>query len=125
MSLQGLTGSLSEELDTHQINVNIVCPGIIDTSRWDNTNSRREEWERLETNTPMRMTGIGNDIASTIVLLCSNQVHWITGQPINIDLNKVAALWLTACEETFRQSIHAGSMYSTKPPRERMRSTSS
>ena len=36
MSLQGLTGSLSKELGDYNINVNTVCPGVIDTSRWDN-----------------------------------------------------------------------------------------
>ena len=95
MSLQGLTGSLSEELDTHQINVNIVCPGIIDTSRWDNkrdnTPTGREDWERLETNTPMGRPGTGTDVASTIVFLCSDQAHWISGQSINIDGGQVSS----------------------------------
>ena len=34
-------------------------------------------------------------------------------------LDRVAALWLTASDEVFRQRIHAGSMYGSKSPRER------
>ena len=37
----------------------------------------------------------------------------------NLDLDKIAALWLTASEEVFRRRIRDGSMYSSKSPRER------
>ena len=95
MGLQGLTGSLSKELGPHNINVNTVCPGVIDTSRWDNkrdnTPGGREEWERLETNIPMGRTGTGTDVANTIVFLCSDEGHWISGQSINIDGGQVSS----------------------------------
>ena len=95
MSLQGLTGSLSKELGDHDINVNTVCPGVIDTSRWDNkrdnTPTGREDWERLETNIPMGRPGTGTDVASTIVFLCSQEAHWISGQSINIDGGQVSS----------------------------------
>ena len=35
-----------------------------------------------------------------------------------MDFDRVAALWLTAAEETFRQRIYTNSRYSTKAPRE-------
>ena len=38
----------------------------------------------------------------------------------SLDLDKIAAVWLTASEEVFRQRIHVGSLYSLKSPRERM-----
>ena len=95
MSLQGLTGSLSKELGDYNINVNTVCPGVIDTSRWDNkrdnTPTGREDWERLETNIPMGRPGTGTDVASTIVFLCSQEAHWISGQSINIDGGQVSS----------------------------------
>ena len=95
MGLQGLTGSLSKELGPHNINVNTVCPGVIDTSRWDNkrdnTPGGREEWERLETNIPMGRPGTGTDIANMIVYLCSEQGCWISGQSINIDGGQVSS----------------------------------
>ena len=95
MSLQGLTGSLSKELGDYNINVNTVCPGVIDTSRWDNkrdnTPTGREDWERLESNIPMGRPGTGTDVASTIVFLCSDEAHWISGQSINIDGGQVSS----------------------------------
>ena len=95
MGLQGLTGSLSKELGEHQINVNCVCPGVIDTSRWDNkrdnTPGGRDEWQRLETNIPMGRTGTGVDVANMIVFLCSDAGHWVSGQCINIDGGQVSS----------------------------------
>ncbi len=95
MSLQGLTGSLSKELGDYNINVNTVCPGVIDTSRWDNkrdnTPGGRDDWERLESNIPMGRPGTGADVASTIVFLCSEEAHWISGQSINIDGGQVSS----------------------------------
>ena len=95
MGLQGLTGSLSKELGQYQINVNCVCPGIIDTSRWDdkrdNAPGGREEWERLETAIPMGRTGTGDDVASAIVFLCSDEGHWVSGQCINVDGGQVSS----------------------------------
>ena len=38
----------------------------------------------------------------------------------NLDFGKVAALWLTASEEVLRHRIRAGSLYSSKSPREQM-----
>ena len=38
----------------------------------------------------------------------------------SLDFDRVAAVWLTASEEVFRQRIHGESLYSTKSPRERM-----
>ena len=38
----------------------------------------------------------------------------------SLDFDRIAALWLTASEDVFRQRIHVGSLYSSKSPRERM-----
>ena len=37
----------------------------------------------------------------------------------SLTLDRIAAVWLTASEEVFRQRIHAGSLYSSKSSRER------
>ncbi len=95
MSLQGLTGSLSKELGQYQINVNCVCPGVIDTSRWDdkrdNDPGGREHWERLAANIPLGRPGTGTDVATTIAFLCSDEARWISGQSINIDGGQVSS----------------------------------
>ena len=38
----------------------------------------------------------------------------------SLDFDDITALWLTASEEIFRRRIHDGSLYRSKPPRERM-----
>lgn len=95
MGLQGLTGSLSKELGPHQINVNSICPGVIDTSRWDNkrdnTPGGREHWERLESNIPMGRPGTGVDVANMVVFLCSDEGRWVSGQSINVDGGQVSS----------------------------------
>ena len=95
MSLQGLTGSLSKELGEYQINVNTVCPGVIDTSRWDNkrdnTPGGQADWERLETNIPMGRAGTGTDVANMIVFLSSEEGRWVSGQSINVDGGQVSS----------------------------------
>lgn len=38
----------------------------------------------------------------------------------SLDFDRIAAVWLTASEEVFRQRIHVGSLYVSKSPRKRM-----
>lgn len=38
----------------------------------------------------------------------------------SLDFDRIAAVWLSASEDVFRQRIYFGSLYSTKSPRERM-----
>ena len=38
----------------------------------------------------------------------------------SLDFDRIAAIWLTASEDVFRQRIHVGSLYSAKSLRERM-----
>ncbi len=88
LGLQDLAGSLWNELGLHDINLNTVCPVVVDTSRWDNmrdnTPGGMEEWERLETNIPTMRTETCADVASTIVFLCSEEGHQINEQSITI-----------------------------------------
>ena len=37
MAGQGLNDSLSKNLGSHNININTVRPGVVETSRWDNS----------------------------------------------------------------------------------------
>ena len=58
-----------------------------------------------------------NDASSTGIVLEGSALWPEFGT--SLDFDKVAALWLTAGEEVFRQRIHVGSRYSSKSPRER------
>lgn len=84
-AIDALSTVLAGELGAHGIRVNSVAPGMIDTSRMDDV-PRGEVWDRIvRANIPLRRAGTGEDIAHTVVFLCSEQAAWITGQTIYVD----------------------------------------
>ncbi len=86
--LIGLTSSVSAELAPRGIRVNLVCPGIIDTPMhhrgrallgdelYDNILSQRVH---------LRRAGRPEEIAETIVFLCSDAASYITGTTLTPD----------------------------------------
>jgi NAD(P)-dependent dehydrogenase (short-subunit alcohol dehydrogenase family) len=83
--LQALTACMSGEVGQFGIRVNAICPGVIDTSRMDDL-GRGEVWDQLvATRIPMGRAGTGEDIAYTVLYLCSDQGSWVTGQSWNVD----------------------------------------
>ena len=86
--LIGLTSSVSAELAPQGIRVNLVCPGIIDTPMhrraraflgdelYDNVLSQRVH---------LRRAGRPEEIAETIVFLCSDAASYITGTTLTPD----------------------------------------
>jgi len=86
--LIGLTSSVSAELASQGIRVNLVCPGIIDTpmhhrgravlgdALYDNVLSHRVH---------LRRAGRPEEIAETIVFLCSDAASYITGTTLTPD----------------------------------------
>lgn len=85
LAINGLTTVLARELGPDQIRVNAVAPGIVDTSRLDDI-PRGEVWEQLVDNyIPLRRAGSGEDIAHSVVFLCSDQGSWISGQHLYVD----------------------------------------
>src|SRR4051812_23671679 len=83
--LQALTACMAQEIAAHGVRVNAICPGIIDTSRMDDI-GRGEAWDQfVRTLIPLGRAGTGEDIAATVVYLCSDQGAWVTGQSWNVD----------------------------------------
>jgi 3-oxoacyl-[acyl-carrier protein] reductase len=83
--LQALTACMAQEIAAHGVRVNAICPGIIDTSRMDDL-GRGEVWEQVvKTMIPLGRAGTGDDIAATVMYLCSDQGAWVTGQAWNVD----------------------------------------
>jgi 3-oxoacyl-[acyl-carrier protein] reductase len=84
-AVQSLTCSMASELAAHDIRVNAICPGIVDTFRMDDI-GRAEEWDELvATEIPLGRAGTGEDIAWMTVFVCSDQGAWITGQLYSVD----------------------------------------
>jgi len=83
--IQGFTQALAMEVAPHQIRVNAVCPGIIDTARMDVV-GRGEAWEKsIEQMVPLRRPGTDEEIGKFIAYLCTPDASYITGQSLNID----------------------------------------
>ena len=80
-----LVQTAAQQLAGSGVRVNAICPGVIDTSRMDDL-GREDVWDQLvATRIPLGRAGTGDDIAHTVVYLCSDQGAWVTGQSWNVD----------------------------------------
>ncbi len=83
--IQGFTQALAMEMAPHNIRVNAVCPGIIDTSRMDDL-GREDTWKSvINQMVPLKRPGSDEEIGKFIAYLCTPDASYITGQSINID----------------------------------------
>lgn len=89
----GLTKTLAIEVAKNQINVNAVCPGIIETSmkhreRKDGAKIRGLTAEAIEqednSQVPLGRTGTPQDVANVVLFLASPLSDYMTGQGINV-----------------------------------------
>ncbi|MXY47481.1 MAG: SDR family oxidoreductase [Chloroflexi bacterium] len=80
----GMTQSLAQEIGQHNINVNCVCPGAVDTSRVDDV-GRGDAWQAIADNLPIRRTGTDDEVGAFVAYLCTTAASWIHGQSINMD----------------------------------------
>jgi D-sorbitol dehydrogenase (acceptor) len=89
-----ITHSAALQLAPHKIHVNALCPGIIDTRMWMETDraitaARGEpagsEFRRAVAAVPLGRAGTPEDVASVALFLASSDADYVTGQTINID----------------------------------------
>ena len=84
----GLTTSASAELAPHGIRVNIVCPGFIDTPMHDRGRAKLGDEIFDNVMIPrvhLRRAGRPDEIAQTIVFLCSDEASYISGTTLTPD----------------------------------------
>ena len=79
----GMTQSMALDLGPHNINVNAVCPGLVDTSRLDPL-GRGDVWQERSMQAPIGRSGTSQEVAGLIAYLCTEAASWIHGQSINI-----------------------------------------
>ena len=79
----GMTQSMALDLGPHNINVNAVCPGLVDTSRLDPL-GRGDVWQERSMQAPIGRSGTPQEVAGLIAYLCTEAASWIHGQSINI-----------------------------------------
>lgn len=82
-ALIGLTKSLAKEAGPAGVNVNCVCPGVIDTPM--NSRFSAEEITALKERTPLGRLGAPREIAELVYFLSSDKADFITGQAIAAD----------------------------------------
>ena len=86
----GYAKTLSLEVARHNINLNTICPGYIDTTRLQKVFASGSEpadvvRERLIAEIPMQRIGTTEDIAALVALLVSPRGRYITGTAIQVD----------------------------------------
>ncbi len=82
-ALIGYTKALAKELAPSNINVNCVCPGVIDTPM--NASFSEQDILSLKDQTPLGRLGTPNDVAELVYFLCGENSSFITGQVISCD----------------------------------------
>ena len=78
-----MSKSLALEYGKKNINVNCISPGFISTEMTDKIND--EYKEVLKSKIPMNRFGTPNDIANTVIFLCSKLSDYITGETIHVN----------------------------------------
>jgi 3-oxoacyl-[acyl-carrier protein] reductase len=77
--------SLAAELAPHDINVNAVAPGWVDTEMNTGVFADKQYREEIERNIPLGRMASADDIALPIVFLCSEWARHITGEVLNVN----------------------------------------
>lgn len=89
----GMTKVASLELAKDKINVNAVCPGIVETNMKRTERVIGGELRKVDANAielednsqvPLGRTGVPQDIANVVIFLASGYSDYMTGQGINV-----------------------------------------
>jgi NAD(P)-dependent dehydrogenase (short-subunit alcohol dehydrogenase family) len=84
-ALENLTKALARDFAPHNVTVNLIAPGYIDTFRNREAFSTPEKKARAGRGALLGRIGEPQDMVGTAMLLCSDEGGYITGQSILID----------------------------------------
>jgi NAD(P)-dependent dehydrogenase (short-subunit alcohol dehydrogenase family) len=79
-----MTRAMALEWGKHGINVNAICPGYIDTEI-NHHHWQTEQGKRLVDMLPRKRVGQPQDLDAVLMMLCSNESHFINGAVIQAD----------------------------------------
>ncbi|MDQ0867316.1 meso-butanediol dehydrogenase/(S,S)-butanediol dehydrogenase/diacetyl reductase [Arthrobacter globiformis] len=82
-SVIGITQSAAIELAKHNVNVNAVCPGIVRTPIWDNSDP--QQWDRQVGGIPLGRGHYCEDIGHAVAFLASERAKNITGASLAVN----------------------------------------
>ena len=101
--LLNITKSLSTEFGEHNVLVNAVCPGWVDTNLWRRNaqglaaelgaQSEDEARRMAARKNALNRFGKPEELANAIVFLCSERASYITGVAVNLDGGRLKGLW--------------------------------
>lgn len=92
----GMTQALALEMAPYKVNVNAICPGLVDTERvyymadalrpedMSTDDYRQHMLEDRAAITPLGRPAVGEDIANTAAFLASDQSDYLTGLSISV-----------------------------------------
>lgn len=95
-ALVGFTQALAQELAPHHINVNAICPGLVDTERVDfiaaalaaEGQSAEEQRAMMirerNSRVPLGRVAVGDDIAKMAAFLACSEADYLTGLSISV-----------------------------------------
>ena len=81
--LIGMSKAIAQEVASRGITVNCVAPGFILSSMTENL--KEEQKQRIVNNIPMKKLGSGQDVASAVKFLVSEDSSYITGQTLHVN----------------------------------------
>ena len=86
----GLTKTAALEYARHGIRVNCVCPGYIETPMTERSRNDPERMAHMIASEPIGRLGKPEEIAETVVWLCSDAASFVTGHTMTVDGGFVA-----------------------------------
>jgi 3-oxoacyl-[acyl-carrier protein] reductase len=95
----GLTRDMARDLGPHNIRVNGICPGCIDTPMMDRSLDRNGAPEaarqKMESAIPLRRLGEPREIAEVVAFLASDLASYVSGVALVVDGGLLAQLAVT------------------------------
>lgn len=89
MGLIGLTREAAREFAAHNIRVNAICPGVIETEMTALLRQNTAMVQKWLEDIPQGRLGVPADVVGLALFLCSSAAGYITGQAFNVDGGKV------------------------------------
>ena len=80
-----LTKTAALALAAHNIRVNAVGPGSIDTAMMAGVNANPDAMKTILSRTPLKRVGTPREIGDVVAFLCSDKASYITGETIYVD----------------------------------------
>jgi NAD(P)-dependent dehydrogenase (short-subunit alcohol dehydrogenase family) len=79
-----MTRAMALEWGRYGINVNALCPGVIDTEM-NHQHWATEQGQKLMQTLPRKRVGKPEDLDAVLMMLCANESHFINGAVIAAD----------------------------------------